>query len=142
MILSPNTACVYILFIKFDEPDKTFQSVLCPSFLSLALLLLFVYLGRRESVIKVCGLFRSFGSLFFFWLWNETLCLVTPFVSHLGGFYTDTQLIFPILFFFLSNYYSSHFYICITLLLYVGVQIRPKFMVANKIKFMSRFCLT
>ena len=82
--------------------------------------------------------------LFLFWLWNETLCLVTPFVSHLGGFYTDTQLIFPILFFFLSNYYSSHFYICITLLLYVGVQIRPKFMVANKIKFMSyiRFCLT
>ena len=98
------------VYIFFHEPDETFQSVLCPSFLSYSsVAAVCVFRTAWECNQGVWSLsFFWVSFLFLFWLWNETLCLVTPFVSHLGGFYTDTQLIFPILFFFLSNYYSSH----------------------------------
>ena len=110
--MSPNTACAYFS-IKYDEPDETFQSVLCLSFLSYSsVAAVCVFRTAWECNQGVWSLsFFWVSFLFLFWLWNETLCLVTPFVSHLGGFYTDTQLIFPILFFLLCNYYSSHLYI-------------------------------
>ena len=116
----------------------------------LALELLFVYLGRRESVIKVCGLrrwfvlVRSFGSLFFFFSdFGMKHCASSHRLCHIWAvFHRYPAIFFNIVFFCLITYYSSHLYICITLLLSVSVQIRPKFMVANKIKFMSYISLT